>query len=87
MKEQMINEKYLNFSFQNTNGVVIKMRMKSDIKIKELLDNYVAKAYSFLGPKELVFLYNGEQIDRYDQRKVEDYFKPGDSFSISVRET
>ena len=84
MMDQNMNEKYLNFKFKNSNGSFKAISIKSSKKIKDLFDKYIDEAYGLNSPKKLDFLYNAQKVDRYDQRKVGDYFICG--FTIIVVE-
>ena len=84
--DQNMNEYYINFFFKNPNGSVKGISIKSSKKIKDLFDKYIAEAYGLMSPKKLDFLYNAQKMDRYEQRKVGDYFKRFNFFTIIVVE-
>ena len=83
-QQQLMNQfnnnfKKINVVFKNTVGNRITIRAKVGTTVKELLDEYMKRAFGF--PKEnIYFLYHSSKIDRYELTTVEKFFR----FSATV---
>ena len=77
------NNDYLKFKFKHVNGSKNEIKIRKGKKVKDLLDKYINETFG-LGGESLSFLYNAAKFDRNDQRRIEEVFKNGDSFTITV---
>ena len=68
------NRKKINVIFQHINGNRTNLVMQPDTTIKELIDKYMSKVYGYEN-KDLVFIFNTNNIDRNSQIKLREYFK------------
>ena len=79
------NFKKINVVFKNTVGNRITIRAKVGTTVKELLDEYMKRAFGF--PKENIkFLYNVSTIDRNELTTVEKFFR-NDLVTVTFIET
>ena len=83
-QQQLMNQfnnnfKKINVIFKSCTGRIISISVKYGTTVKELLDEYMKRAFGF--PKENIkFLYNGLKINRNELTTVENFF----SFRTSV---
>ena len=77
------NYEYLNFKFNRVNGMKNQIKMRKGKKVKDLLDKYINEVLG-LNSGNLNFLYMAARIDRNEQKKIEEFFKNGDTFTITV---
>ena len=74
MNQFNINFKKINVVFINIVGNRITIRAKVGTTVKELLDEYMKRAFGF--PKEnIIFIYNAIKINRYELTTVEKFFR------------
>ena len=83
--QQQIRWKYFNFTFINAlEGNKYFIQIEGNKTIKDLLDQYITEEYGNNNIKQILFIYNAQELERNNPRKIEDYFKIGDSFKITV---
>ena len=83
--QQQMGWKYFNFTFINAledNKYFIQI--EGNKTIKDLLDQYITEEYGNNNIKQILFIYNAQELERNNPRKIENYFKIGDSFKITV---
>ena len=89
-QQQLMNQfnnnfKKINVIFKSSTRKIITIRAKYGTTVKELLDEYMKRAFGF--PKENIeFLYDASKIDRNELTTVEKFFRFGLAF-VWVNET
>ena len=91
MQQQMINKQNMNtqdgpqmsVEFKNIHEISKIITVPYGTTIKELLNKYLKRINSFDNEK-IIFLYNATKINRNEQKKVIDYFKPNLDPKIAV---
>ena len=81
---QQDNYEYKNIIFRTSRGKNVNITVKFGTKVKELINQYIDK-YE-VNSKKFRFLFNGDIIDKDEQRVVENFFRYNTNPYIMVLE-